>query len=168
MFTKILVAVSANSIDTVLGSAIDTARKYDARILALHAVDPAPYLMSPIDYDFGLMVEAMEAHGREIVARMAQVLDNHSGPAETRMVTLPMSGLSVGGAIASVANTWAADLIILGERNSSWLDWLSEDIALEVRRHANAPIQTVSSKVISATTRRDLTRWTQAPAADAR
>ena len=81
MFTKILVAVSANSIDTVLGSAMDTARKYDARILALHTVDPTPYLMGPIDYDFGLMIEAMEAHGREIVARMAQVLDNHSGPA---------------------------------------------------------------------------------------
>lgn len=96
MFTKILVAVNANSIDTVLASAIDTARKHDACILALHAVNPAPYLMSPIDYDFALMIEAMEAHGREIVARMAQVLDNHSGPAETRMITLPLSGLSVG------------------------------------------------------------------------
>jgi nucleotide-binding universal stress UspA family protein len=168
MFTKILVAVSASSIDTVLGSAIETARKYDARILALHAVDPAPYLMSPIDYDFGLVVEAMEAHGCEIVARMAQVLDNHSGPAETRVVTLPMSGLPVGRAIASVANTWAADLIILGERNSSWLDWLSEDVALEVRRQANAPIQTVSTKVINVATRRDVTCWTKAPAVDAR
>ncbi|CAN7468112.1 universal stress protein [Caballeronia sp. LjRoot29] len=168
MFTKILVAVNANSIDTVLASAIDTARKHDACILALHAVNPAPYLMSPIDYDFALMIEAMEAHGREIVARMAQVLDNHSGPAETRMITLPLSGLSVGGAIASVANTWEADLIILGERNASWLDWLSEDVALEMRRHANAPIQTVSSKVISTTTHRDVARWTQAPAADAR
>jgi nucleotide-binding universal stress UspA family protein len=168
MFTKILVAVSASSIDTVLGSAIEAARKYDARILALHAVDPSPYLMAPIDYDFGRMTEAMEAHGREIVTRMAEVLDNHAGPAETRMVTLPMSGLSVGTAIASVANTWAADLIILGERNSSWLDWLSEDVALEVRRHANAPIQTVSSKVISVATRGDVTRWTKAPAADAR
>jgi nucleotide-binding universal stress UspA family protein len=168
MFTKILVAVNASSIDTMFGSAIETARQYDARILALHAVDPAPCLMSPIDYDFGLATEAMEAHGCEIVARMAQVLDNHSGPAETRMVTLPMSGLSVGGAIASVANTWAADLVILGERNSSWLDWLSEDVALEARRQANAPIQTLSSKVINVATRRDVTRWIKAPAVDAR
>jgi nucleotide-binding universal stress UspA family protein len=59
MFTKILVAVNASSIDTVFGSAIETARQYDARILALHAVDPAPCLMSPIDYDFGLTTEAM-------------------------------------------------------------------------------------------------------------
>jgi nucleotide-binding universal stress UspA family protein len=84
------------------------------------------------------------------------------------MVTLPMSGLPVGRAIASVANTWAADLIILGERNSSWLDWLSEDVALEVRRQANAPIQTVSTKVINVATRRDVTCWTKAPAVDAR
>jgi nucleotide-binding universal stress UspA family protein len=168
MFTKILVAVSASSIDTVLASAIQTAKKYDARILALHTVDPTPYLMGPIDYDFGLVFEAMEAHGREIVTRMAEVLDTHSSPAETRMVTLPMSGVSVGRAIASVADTSGADLIILGERNSSWLNWRSEDVAAEVRRHTNVPMQTVSSKVIGNTTRREVARWTSAPATDAR
>jgi nucleotide-binding universal stress UspA family protein len=168
MFTKILVAVSASSIDTVLASAIETARKYDAQILALHAVDPTPYLTGPIDYDFGLIFDAMEAHGREIVTRMAEMLDNHSSAAETRMVTLPMSGVSVGRAIASVADTSAADLIILGERNSSWLNWRNEDVAAEIRRYTNVPIQTVSSKVIANTTRRDVTRWTRAPATDAR
>jgi nucleotide-binding universal stress UspA family protein len=155
MFTKILVAVSASSIDTVLASAIETARKYDAQILALHAVDPTPYLTGPIDYDFGLIFDA-------------EVLDTHSSPAETRMVTLPMSGVSVGRAIASVADTSAADLIILGERNSSWLNWRNEDVASEVRRYTNVPIQTVSSRVIANTTRRDVTRWTRAPATDAR
>jgi nucleotide-binding universal stress UspA family protein len=168
MFTRILVAVSTSSIDTVLASAIETARKYDARILALHAVDPTPYLMAPIDYDFGLMVEAMEAHGREIRTRMAEVLENHSCSADTRIVVLPISGVSVGQAIASVADTSAADLIILGERNSSWLDWPSEDVALEVRRHTNVPIQTVFSKIIGDKACRDMTRWASSPATDAR
>jgi nucleotide-binding universal stress UspA family protein len=82
--------------------------------------------MVPIDYDFGSVVEAMEAHGREVVSRMTDVLDNHSHPAETRMVTLPISGLSVSRAIASVADTTGANLILLGERKSGWWRWLSE------------------------------------------
>jgi len=168
MFTRILVAVSASSVDAVLESAIEIAQKYDARIFALHVVDPTPCLMGPIDYDFGLVVQALEAHGREIVTRMTDMLDDHSRPAETRMVTLPISGLSVGRAIASVADTSGADLILLGERKSGWWRWLSEDVASEARRHTNTPIQTVSVKVIDGTTRRAATRWIEAPAADAR
>jgi nucleotide-binding universal stress UspA family protein len=154
MFTKILVAVSASSVDTVLGSAIEIAKKYDARIFALHVVDTKPCLVGSIDYNYGLIVEAMEAHGREIVTRMTDVLDDHSRPAETRMVTLPLSGPSVGKAIASVADTSGADLILLGERKSSWWRWLSEDVASEVRCHTNTPIQTVSDKPINRSTRR--------------
>lgn len=168
MFTKILVAVSANSVDTVLESAIDIARKYDARIFALHVVEPTPWLMGPVDYDVGLLAEAMEAQGNAIVTRVTDVLNDHSHPAETRMVTLPITGHSVGREIASAADTSGAGLIVLGERNSGWWGWLTEDVAAEVRRHSNTPIQTVSSRVNVGSTRRATTRWTKAPAADAR
>jgi nucleotide-binding universal stress UspA family protein len=168
MFTRILVAVSASSADAVLESAVEVAKKYDARIFALHVVDPTPCWMGPLDYDFGLMVQALEAHGREIVTRMADVLDGHPGPVETRMVTLPISSQSVGQAIAAAADTSGADLILLGERKSGWWRWLSEDVASEVRRHTNTPIQTLSVEVIGGSTRRADTRWTGAQAADAR
>ena len=168
MFTRILVAVSASSVDTVLESAIDIARKYDARIFVLHVVDPAPCWMGPMDYDFGLAVELLETHGREIVTQAANVLADHSRPAETRMVTLPIAGQTVGGAIASAAGTSGADLILLGERKSGWLRWLSADVASEVRRHTNTPIQVVSSKAMGGSTRRAATHWAEASAADAR
>jgi len=168
MFTRILGAVSASSVDAVLESAIEVAQKYDARLFALHVVDPTPCWMGPLDYDFGLIVQALEAHGRENVTRMADVLDGHSGPAETRMVTLPISGQSVGQAIASAADTSGADLILLGERKSGWWRCLSEDGASEVRRHTNTPIQTISAEVIGGSTRRGATGWTGAPAPDAR
>ncbi|QIE30136.1 hypothetical protein SBC1_75390 (plasmid) [Caballeronia sp. SBC1] len=99
MFTRILVAVSASSVDTVLESAIEIAQKHDARIFALHLVDPTPWLMGPIDYDFGLVIQALEAQGLELVTRVTDVLDHHSRPAETSMVTLPRSAVSVGRAI---------------------------------------------------------------------
>ena len=168
MFTRILVAVSASSVDAALKSAIEISQKHDARIFALHVVDPTPSWMGPLDYDFGLIVQALEAHGREIVTRMADVLDGHCRPAEIRMVTLPISGSSVGRAIASAANTSGVDLILLGERKPGWWRWLSEDVASEVRRHTNTPIQIVSGTVIGSWTRRAATRWTEAPAADAR
>jgi len=168
MFTRILVAVSASSVDTVLEPAIEVAQKHDARIFALHVVDPTPYLMGQIDYDFGLVIQALEAHGREIVTRVTEVVDQHAHPAETSMVTLPLSSVSVGKAIASAAQASGADLILLGERKSGWLRWLSNDVASEVRRHTNTPVQTVSGKVIGSWTRRAATRWTGVPAADAR
>jgi nucleotide-binding universal stress UspA family protein len=168
MFTKILVAVSASSVDAVLGSAIEIARKYDARIFALHVVDPAPCMIGTIDYDFGLIVQALEEHGQEIVTRVTDVLDAHSLPAETRSVTLPITGSSVGRAIASAADASGADLILLGERNSGWWRWLNEDVASEIRRHSSTPIQTVSGRVNVGSTRGAATRWTRAPAADAR
>ncbi|MFL9991254.1 universal stress protein [Paraburkholderia sediminicola] len=168
MFKRILVAVSASSVDAVLGSAIEIAQKHDARIFALHVVDPTPCLMGPIDYDFGLVVEAMEAHGRELVTQVTGVLDDHARPAEIRTVTLPISGLSVGRAIASAADTSGADLILLGERKSGWWRWLSVDVASEVRRYTNTPIQIVPGEVSAGSTRRPATRWTKAPAPDAR
>lgn len=168
MFTRILVAVSASSVDTVLESAIDIAKKYDAHISVLHVVDPAPCWMGPMDYDFGLAVQLLETHGREIVTQAANVLDDHSRPAEIRMVTLPIAGQTVGQAIASAADTSGVDLILLGERKSGWWHWLSADVASEVRRHTNTPIQIVSSKVIGGSTRRAASRWAEASAADAR
>ncbi|WP_370469760.1 universal stress protein [Caballeronia sp. SBC2] len=69
---------------------------------------------------------------------------------------------------ASAADASGADLILLGARKSGWLRWLSADVASEVRRHTNTPIQTVSGKVIGGSTRRAATRWAEAPAADAR
>lgn len=158
MFTKILVAVSANSPDTVLASALDVARKYDARLFALHVVDPTPCFIGVVDYDFGLLVKAMQAHGSEIVARVTNVLDDHAHPGEARMVTLPMMNFTVGRAIAAYAEESEVDLIVLGERKSSWLRWPDENVAAEVRRHVGTPIQIVSGTPSGDTLSRPVSR----------
>ncbi|MFB9127915.1 universal stress protein [Paraburkholderia dipogonis] len=141
MFTKILVAVSARPADTILASAIETARKYDAQIVALHVVDPTPCFIGAADCYVDLIVESMEQHGRQVVAHIMDVLDEQARSAEVRMVTLPISGMTIGRAIASVADETGADLILLGERNSSWWNWLNEDVAAEVARCSGRPVQ---------------------------
>jgi nucleotide-binding universal stress UspA family protein len=85
MFSKILVAISASSADTVLASAIETARKYDAQIVVLHVVDPTPSYLGAADDNFGLIVEAMSAHGRKVVAHVRNVLDDQAPEAEVRI-----------------------------------------------------------------------------------
>lgn len=159
MFTKILVAVSASPADTVLASAIETARKYDAQLVALHVVDPTPSYLGAADDNFALIVEAMSAHGRKVVAHVRSVLVDQTPEAEIRMVTLPMSGMTVGRAIAAVADEMGADLIVLGERSSSRWRWFSEDVASEVVRRSGKPVQIASDALRSSSTRRAGSRW---------
>ncbi|MFM0266070.1 universal stress protein [Paraburkholderia sediminicola] len=162
MFTKILVAVSASSADTVLTSAIEAARKYDAQIVALHVVDPTPCYLGAADCNFDLIVEAMTAHGRKVVTHVRNVLDNQARTAEVRMVTLPMSGMTIGRAIAIVADETTADLILLGERSSFLWRWLSEDVASEVVRCSGRPIQVAADRINSKSAHRAGSRWADA------
>jgi nucleotide-binding universal stress UspA family protein len=166
MVKKILVAVSAGSADTVLPSAIEVARKHDAQIVALHVVDPTTCYIGATDYNFGLILEALQTNGREFVEQISGVLDDHGRSAETRMVTLPMAGLTTGRAIAAVAAETGADLILLGKRKSPWWGWFREDVAREVTRFSSTPIQIVAGKAPAAPAPRVGKRW--AAAADAR
>jgi nucleotide-binding universal stress UspA family protein len=168
MIAKILVAVNASTTDTLLASAMEVARKHDARILALHVVDPTPCYIGPADYDVGMMVETLEAHGRDLIAHVANVLDEHACEAETRMVMLPLSGSTIGRLIATMAKEADADLIVIGERKPAWWRWLSEDVASEVRSHTGTPIQIVSGKATRGPAHRARTRWVDAPPVNAR
>jgi len=159
MFTKILVALSASSTDTVLASAIETARKHDAQIVALHVIDPTPCYIGAADSNFGLIVEGMQAHGRELVAHVKEVLDGEAHPAEVMMLTLPLSGMTIGNAIADMADETGADLILLGEKRSSLWHWLSEDVASEVMRCSGKPIQIAANGTTMKPARRTRAPW---------
>jgi nucleotide-binding universal stress UspA family protein len=162
MFTKILVAVSASSADTVLTSAIEAARKYDAQIVALHVVDPTPCYLAAADCNFGLIVEAMMAHGRTVATHVRNVLGNQARTVEVRMVMLPASGMTIGRAISIVADETGADLILLGERSSSPWRWLSEDVASEVVRCSGTPIQVAADRINPRSAHRAGSRWADA------
>ena len=81
------------------------------------------------------------------------------------MVTLPASGMTIGRAIAIVADETGADLILLGERSSSPWRWLSEDVASEVMRHSSRPTQIVAGRPVVNPARRAGRRWTDVTAA---
>lgn len=165
---KILVALSANSSGFVLTAAIEFAQKFEADLLALHIVDPRPCYMGQGDYSYGPILEAMEAYGQEKIAQVRDALGDSTCGAEARMVTLPVTGLTIGGAIASVAETSEADLIVLGERRSTWWRFLSENVFDDVRRHTDKPIHVVSGNVSRHAAHHPNPRWTDAHAAGTR
>ncbi|WP_322013044.1 universal stress protein [Paraburkholderia sp. J12] len=168
MYTKILVAVGASQDNAVLASAIETARKYDAQLYALHVVDPTPCFLGPADSDYGLIVEAMEAHGREIAARVSRKLDEEALGGETHLVTMPLTGSMIGREIAAFAAEKSVDLIVLGKRRPGWWRWLDEDVAAAVRRHTEAPVQIASGQRELASAHRAGTGWSTVPSVRAR
>lgn len=92
MVKKILVAVSDNSAEAVLASAVEIAGQYDAQIFAVHVVDTTPAFVGPAEHDVSLVISAMEDAGRATVARIAHLLNARGHAAQTRMVTLPLGG----------------------------------------------------------------------------
>jgi nucleotide-binding universal stress UspA family protein len=146
MSRTILVAVGPKSPESVLTSAIDLAKQYEAVILALHIVDTRPVYLGPYDHSCGSVIEAMQDYGRKALTQIEDVLRNNAASAEARMVTLPMAGSSIGNEIATLAEASGADLIVLGERQSTWWNWLSENVAREVQRHTSTPIHVVSGE----------------------
>lgn len=143
MITKILVAVSETSADTVLESAVEAARTYGARLVALHVVDPTPCFTAAADFHCGAILDVLEANGRDTVQRMTNFLEEAECPGEARMLTLPMASMTVGRAIASLADETGAELIIVGARKPRWPWWLAEDVAADIRRGTDTPIQVV-------------------------
>ena len=75
------------------------------------------------------------------------------------MLTLPLSGMTIGNAIADMAEETGADLIVLGERRSSLWHWMSEDVASEVMRCSGKPTQIVANGIAVRAARRTSARW---------
>jgi nucleotide-binding universal stress UspA family protein len=167
MFKHVLVAVNAISGCSPLASAIDVVLEYNARISALHVVDPTPCFVSASEYDISMIVETLQAQGRDIVAQCARLLGEAGCCGDARMITLPMAGFTVGRTIAAVADDASADLIVLGQGESAWSRCLRENVTSEVRRHTSAPLQIASAALTVRPTRRADARWIRTAAAGA-
>lgn len=145
MVKHILVAVSHDPNCAALRSAIKLARENDAHVSVLHVVDWMPRFLVAESQDFGAMLSCLESQGREVVAEVAQKLEESGCRGNTHMVTLSTQDFTVGKAIANFARKVDADLIVLGKAKSSWWRWLDEDVSSEVRQHAVAPLYIASS-----------------------
>jgi nucleotide-binding universal stress UspA family protein len=147
MTRKILVTVSTRTAHNLLACAVDASRELDAEIIVVHVVDPLNCFLGATGFDCAPVVEAMLEHGREVIAHAAGSLEAQGCTARTRMLTLPGDGVTVGRAIAALANEAHADLVIIGGKKANWWRWLRDDIAVDILNHTRASIRCVANMV---------------------
>jgi nucleotide-binding universal stress UspA family protein len=150
MKKRILVAVSNREAHNVLACAVEASRELEADIVLVHVVDPLNCFIGADDFHCAPIVEAMFAHGGEVVACAARWLNMQGCDVETRLLQLPEHGVTVGRAIAAVANETHADLVILGDRKNNWWRWLSDSIALDVLDNTRALVRCASDPIVVA------------------
>ncbi|QGZ59686.1 universal stress protein [Paraburkholderia acidiphila] len=144
MSRTIVVAISQNSTDAFLASALDTARRCDAHILAVHIVDLTPCLTGMGEHlDYGMIAGAMEESGRETLARAMRILEGNQRGAQARMLTSPLSGSTIGRQIAAVCDAAGAERVLLGVRKPGWWRFMNEDVAATVQRQTSTSVQIV-------------------------
>lgn len=133
MFHKTLVALDdPETSPSIFAQALDIAVATGSRLLLLHVLTPleADYpdiaISSAIDYSPVLYEEAFKHHAQRWSAyeqQQLEMLRSFAAKAEEAGVTTELSqplGNS-GRTICAVANTWNADLILIGRRGRSGL-----------------------------------------------
>jgi nucleotide-binding universal stress UspA family protein len=148
MFKRILVAVDgSHTADQALQEAIKLAREMQAKLRIVHAVDtvninldtefPDPAAMSDVAIEFG-----------QKTLRNAEAVAKKSGIAtETHLIEIDTLGHRIAEAIASDADAWSADLIVIcthGRKGFSRL--FLGSVAEGVVRVANKPVLLIRGK----------------------
>lgn len=142
MFKRILVAVDASETGKLaLQTAIGLAAESQAQLRIVHAVETANVNMGA---EFPASAEASEGlvkNGREVL-RGAEASATAAGLApETNLITLDTLHRRIPEAIASDAETWPADLIVIGTHGRRGLSRLFlGSVAEGVARRAEIPV----------------------------
>ncbi|WP_028217272.1 universal stress protein [Paraburkholderia oxyphila] len=155
MSNIIVVAISPNPTDAFLASALDVARHCDARIVAVHIVDLMPCFLGA-DFDYGLIVGAMEEGGQTTLADAMRILESNGRGVEAQLLTSSLSGSTLGRQIAEVCEARGAARVLLGKRKASWWRFMNEDVAASVRQHTSTPVHIIGKARSAPTSQRPL------------
>jgi nucleotide-binding universal stress UspA family protein len=122
MYKHILVAIGPSLSESALTAAIARARECNARLSALHIVDPAPWwAVVTAESSSADTLAVIDDHARAVMRYCAAQIERAGIDGSTRSMTLPPSGVGLGEAIANAAAECGADLIVLGgEAQTGW------------------------------------------------
>jgi nucleotide-binding universal stress UspA family protein len=148
MFKRILVAVDgSHTADQALQEAIKLAREMQAKLRIVHAVDTVNINLDTEFPDPAAMSDAAIEFGQRTL-RNAEAVAKKSGIAtESHLIEIHTLGHRVAEVIASDADAWSADLIVLcthGRKGLSRL--LLGSVAEGVVRVATKPVLLIRGK----------------------
>lgn len=144
MCKKIVVALGERHAESLLARAAAMSREHDAPVVIVHVVDLLDCFSMAADFDYGPAMQMMMSHGRNVVANAEAWLKARGCVVEAHMLALPANGVTVGHAIATLANETHADLVLLGERRNDWWQIFRNDVAADVARDTCACIRRIA------------------------
>lgn len=125
MIKHVLVAVGADLSEGALSAGITRARDNGARLTLLHVVDSSPWwALTAGEHACGDLLVAVEQHARAVEQHCKDAIERAALDTPAQTLALPLRDMSIGRAIANVANEIDADLIVIGAgEESNWCFW---------------------------------------------
>lgn len=148
MFKRILVAVDASDTSGLaLETALGLAAEAKAALRIVHAVDVSNVNLGAEYLDYPQVSESLVKNGHDILATAQAKAAAAGCEADTGLVVIDSLGQRLPEAIASDADAWAADLIVIGTHGRRGLSRLFlGSIAEGVVRVASQPVLLVKEK----------------------
>lgn len=149
MFKRILVAVDASATsDLALQAAIGLASGQHASLRLVHVVDATNINSMGAEYfDPSDILESHTANGQAILDKAEAVASAAGLAAETSLVKIENMNQRISEAIASEAESWPADLIVIGTHGRRGLTRLFlGSVAEETTRLAAKPVLLIPGK----------------------
>ena len=114
MFKRILVAVDgSHTADQALEQAIKLVKELQSQLRIVHVVDVVN-IMGAEFIDSTEFSGAITKNGQEILNKAEAVARQAEIPVETRLIVIDSLGYRIPEMIAADAETWSADLIVIG------------------------------------------------------
>jgi nucleotide-binding universal stress UspA family protein len=142
MFKRILVAVDASETgELALKTAIQLAVEWQANLRIVHAVDIANINVSGEFFDHTSLSKDIIRNGRDVLSAAEATATTEGLVFEAHLITIEALAQSISEAIASDAETWTADLIVIGTHGRRGLSRLFlGSVAEGVARAASMPV----------------------------
>ena len=148
MFKRILVAVDgSNMSEQALQEAIKLAKEHEAHLRIVHAVDTVTFDLSVEFSSLSEISASMIKSGRELLGKAEAVARAAGIPVETKLIEQDTLGKRVPELIATDAETWPADLIVICTHGRSGLSHLFlGSVAERLVRVATKPVLLIRGK----------------------
>jgi nucleotide-binding universal stress UspA family protein len=161
MFNKILAAIDASeSSKKVFDEALSLAKLSNAQLMLLHVLSPLdegyPTLMFPGAADvypnlYDEIIKSYKTQWQEFEEQNLNILRSLSTEADKAGITAEFSQNSgdAGKTICNVANSWRADLIVMGRRGHKGLsELLLGSVSNYVIHHASCSVLTIQGNIL--------------------
>ncbi|CAG9164734.1 universal stress protein [Cupriavidus pinatubonensis] len=149
MYQRILLAVDGSqSSDLALSQAITIAKATGAEVKALFVADDSDAFFDVAYFDAKALMQGILTFGNKVLAEAASRLDAAGVRHVTQLIEKPVAPGQISSTIVAQADTWNADLIVLGTHGRRGVRrLLMGSVSEGVVGKSNRPVLLIRSEV---------------------